>query len=90
MAQPDEDTIRQWCRLDGGQFDDVLPLLIAGATRHASHITGRNYESESMPENVQMWVAAQVSHWIANPDAMAKNEIAQHTMRLLDPDRRYL
>lgn len=90
MALPDEDVIREWCRLDQGQFDDVLPVMIAGASRHASHITGRDYATEDMPENVQMWVAAQVSHWITNPDALAKNEVSPYMLRLLDPDRLYL
>jgi len=87
MARPDEDVIREWCRVDDGIFDDVIPVMIAGATRMASHITGHNYESVDMPENVQMWCAALVSHWLTNPDAQAKNEIAPHLERLLDSER---
>lgn len=90
MALPDETAVREWCRIDDGQFDDVLPMMISGATNMASHITGRNYLNEVMPDNVQMWCAAVVSHWLSNPDAQAKNEIAPFLDRMLDSERKYL
>ena len=69
MAAPTIDFIKSWCRVDGAEFDAILPVMIASAVTGASKETGHDYSAEDMPESVQMWCAAQVSHWLSNPDA---------------------
>jgi len=69
MAEPSTDFIKAWCRIDGDEFDAILPAMIASATASASHETGHNYATVEMPRSVQMWCAAQVSHWLASPEA---------------------
>lgn len=61
--------IKAWCRIDGDQFDDTLPMLVDSALALANHETGRSYPEEDIPSAVRAWVAAQVSYWINNPAA---------------------
>lgn len=70
MAAPDTSFIKAWCRIDGSEFDVILPAMIADATARASHETGVDYASVDMPESVKIWCAAQVAHWIATPEAV--------------------
>lgn len=91
MAAPTTDFIKAWCRIDGAEFDAILPAMIASATAGASHETGRDYVTVAMPESVKIWCAAQVAHWLATPEA-AKEGQAQKNLfldGLLDPHRLY-
>jgi hypothetical protein len=69
MAAPDIVVVKTWCRIDGTEFDTLLPPMIAHATALASHETGIDYTTTDMPDGVLMWCCAQVAHWIANPAA---------------------
>ncbi len=91
MAAPDIDLIKTWARIDDTSFDAILPMMITGATGLASHACGVDFVAEIMPESVQMWVAAQVSYWVNNPDAAAdrKTEQSPFLNGLLDPHRTY-
>lgn len=91
MAAPDIDFIKAWCRIDGSEFDDVIPALIASATAGASHEVGVDYATEDMPESVQVWCAAQVAHWISTPEAASDKSLERNPFlsRLLDPYRVY-
>lgn len=82
MAAPTTEFIKAWCRIDGSEFDAVLPAMIASATASASHETGHDYSTEAMPESVQMWCAAQVSHWLSSPEAAAN--VQSHKNLFLD------
>lgn len=91
MAAPDTDLVKLWCRIDGTEFDGLLPTMIAGVTALASHETGVDYTAEDMPEAVQQWCCAQISYWINNPDAAGSKEMkaSPFLMHLLDPYRSY-
>lgn len=95
MAAPTTEFIKAWCRIDGNEFDAILPAMIASATASASHETGHDFSTEIMPESVQMWCAAQVSHWLAMPDAavLPAGSNPQKNLfldGLLDPHRLYI
>ena len=49
MAAPTTEFIKAWCRIDGNEFDAILPAMIASATASASHETGHDYSTEAMP-----------------------------------------
>lgn len=87
----DVNLVKSWARIDGEQFDAVLPMMIASAVALASHETGVDYTQVDMPPNVQQWCAAQVSYWINNPDAGAegKTNPSPFLGGLLDPDRTF-
>lgn len=89
---PDTTFIKEWCRIDGSEFDIILPKLISAATTLACHETGVDYLATDMPEPVQAWCAAQVAYWIANPEAGSDTKIMQSPFHLglLDPFRTYL
>lgn len=87
MPSPSIDIVKTWCRIDGAEFDAILPTMIAGATGLASHGTGVDYTVEVMPDSVQMFVAATVSYWLENPSA--NGVTAKHLEGLLDPHRVY-
>lgn len=70
MAAPTTEFIKAWCRIDGNEFDAILPAMIASATAISSHETGHDYRTETMPESVKMWCAAQVAHWLASPESV--------------------
>lgn len=91
MAAPETALIKTWCRIDGDEFDAILPTMITSATALASHETGVDYSSETMPASVQQWVAANVSYWIRNPDAASSGKVdpAPFLCALLDPHRLY-
>jgi hypothetical protein len=94
MAAPETAFIKAWCRIDGAEFDAILPALVAHVTELASHETGVDYSTVAMPEGVQMWCAAQVAHWLANPEASVTptGNNPQRNMfldGLLDPHRTY-
>lgn len=91
MAAPTTEFIKAWCRIDGNEFDAILPAMIASATASASHETGHDYSTEAMPESVQMWCAAQVSHWLKNAEATTEKSILKtpYIDGLLDPHRLY-
>lgn len=92
MAAPENALIKSWCRIDGTEHDAVLPTLIASATAVASHEVGVDYTTTVMPESVQIWCAAQVAHWIANPEAAVEKTSQRNLFLngLLDPHRVYL
>jgi hypothetical protein len=90
MPAPSTDLVKTWCRIDGAEFDSLLPTLIASATSVASNETGVDYMTDAMPESVQIWVAANVSYWINNPDAAGtKANPSPFISGLLDPYRVY-
>lgn len=70
MAAPTIDFIKSWCRVDGAEFDAILPVMIASAVTGASQETGHDYLTEDMPESVQIWCAAQVAHWLSSPEGV--------------------
>lgn len=69
MAAPSSEFIKAWCRINGAEFDLILPAMIASATACASHETGNDYVTVDMPESVKIWCAAQVAHWLSSPEA---------------------
>lgn len=89
MPAPAIDFVKAWGRIDGDEFDTILPTLIASATALASHETGVDYGTEIMPEPVQHWVTANVSYWVKNPDAALDRTMNPSPFldRLLDPYR---
>lgn len=92
MAAPSSEFIKAWCRIDGAEFDLILPAMIASATACASHETGNDYVTVDMPEPVKIWCAAQVAHWIATPEAASTGGNPQKNLfldGLLDPFRKY-
>ena len=91
MPSPSSDLVKAWCRIDGTDFDAVLPTMIASAVMLASHETGVDYITESMPEAVQQWCAAQVAFWIESPSAAIDRQLfrSPYVDRLLDPYRTY-
>lgn len=91
MAAPDSDLVKVWCRIDGTEFDDILPMMIASATALASHETGVDYTIEPMPESVQQWVAANVAYWTENPNAAndKTSDPSPFLACLLDPYRTF-
>ena len=88
---PDTAFVKEWCRIDGTEFDLVLPTLISTATALASHETGIDYLTAVMPAPIQAWCAAQVAYWIANPEAGYEKRIMPSPFHagLLDPYRTY-
>lgn len=91
MAAPSTEFIKSWCRIDGAEFDAILPDMIADATARASHETGNDYATVDMPGSVKMWCAAQVAYWLASPEA-ASDKTHQRSPfldGLLDPHRKY-
>lgn len=90
MAVPDTSYIKQWCRIDGAEFDTILPVLIASATKLASHECATDYTTTTMPDAVKAWVAATVYYWINNPSAgTEKMTPSPFLAGLLDPYRSY-
>ena len=91
MPSPDTAFVKQWCRIDGAEFDTILPTLIASATTLACHETGVDYLTTEMPEPVKVWCAAQVAYWLSNPEAGSDKKILQSPFHLglLDPFRTY-
>lgn len=91
MAAPTLDFIKAWCRIDGSEFDAILPAMIASALAGASHETGRDYATVEMPEAVKIWCASQVAHWLATPEASASGQMQKNIFLdgLLDPHRLY-
>lgn len=91
MAAPDTAFVKQWARIDGTEFDLILPTMIASATKLASHETGTDYTTAVMPEPVQQWCAAQVSYWIDNGSAATERQMMKSPFLdgLLDPYRSF-
>lgn len=91
MPAPDINLIKIWARIDGTEFDALLPTMIASATVVASHETGVDYTVEAMPEAVQQWCAANVSYWINHPEAASERRAdpSPFLAGLLDPYRTY-
>lgn len=91
MPAPEIALIKVWARIDGAEFDAILPMLIASATALASHETGVDYIVEAMPDAVQHWCAANVSYWINNSDAASdrRADPSPFLDGLLDPYRTY-
>jgi len=92
MPAPDTALVKTWCRIDGAEFDSILPTMIAEAASRASHETGVDYSTVAMPSGVQMWCAAQVAHWLANPAATIEQHASQvnpFLSGLLDPHRTF-
>ena len=91
MPAPDLVLVKTWCRIDGAEFDAIMPTMIASATSLASHECGVDYATEAMPEAVQQWCAAQVAYWINNPEAATEKALTQSPFisGLLDPFRQY-
>lgn len=90
MPSPSTDLVKKWARIDGAEFDDMLPMVIDSATAQASHETGRDYAVDQMPAAVQHYVAVLAAYWVNNPDA-AESKAAPNPFlaRLLDPYRTY-
>ncbi|MBW7903022.1 MAG: phage gp6-like head-tail connector protein [Rhodocyclaceae bacterium] len=68
----DPGVVKVWCRIDGDEFDAVLPMMLADAVAQAGHlVAGRAdyYASGPMPASVQMWCCAQIAHWLETPSA---------------------
>lgn len=91
MPVPETALIKAWARIDGTEFDAVLPTMIASAMAVASHETGVDYAIEAMPEAVQHWCAATVSYWVNNPAAASERRAdpSPFLAGLLDPYRTY-
>lgn len=96
MAAPEIATVKAWCRIDGAEYDALLPLLIADATAQAGHhVAGDagHYLVTAMPASVQMWCCAQIAHWLEQPSAtVASGNAPQRNLfldGLLDPYRLY-
>ena len=90
MAEPTKEFIKSWCRI-GDEFDPILPTMITALTQLAGHLVGVDYTLVDMPKPVQLWVAAQVNHWIDNPRAATAKElfVSPFLDRLLDADRTF-
>lgn len=91
MAAPEIALVKAWSRIDGAEFDAILPTMITAATALASHETGVDYTVAAMPAAVQQWACAQVSYWIDNPGAASDRTMdpSPFLARLLDPYRTY-
>lgn len=91
MPAPALQVVKDWCRIDGTEFDAFLPALIDSATILASHQTGTDYTVEAMPAPVQTWVFAQCAHWIDQPAAATERAMVKSPFLdgLLDPFRSY-
>lgn len=91
MALLDTDFIKRWCRIDGTEFDAILPTLIDSAVILAGHETGRDYAVVEIPLPVQSWCAAQVAYWIDQPTAATERQMMKSPFvdGLLDPYRAY-
>lgn len=91
MAAPDLALVKTWCRIDGTEFDDILPMMVSASVAIASHETGVDYSTEAMPEAVQQWCCAQIGYWINNPDAADAKDMkpSPFLARLLDPYRQF-
>lgn len=91
MAAPDTAFIKTWARIDGTEFDAILPTLIDTATTLAGHELGKDYFTLAMPVPVQTWCAAQVAYWIEYPAAATERQMmkAPFIDGLLDPFRSY-
>lgn len=91
MPAPDLSIIKTWARIDGDEFDTILPMMVAGAVALASHETGVDYATAAMPDSVAMWVSAQVKFWIDNPNAANEKTLdpSPFLAGLLDPYRTY-
>ena len=89
MASPSLSFVKAWARIDGTEFDAVLPALIVAATVLAGHETGRDYLTTVMPESVEVWCSATIAHWIANPEASTARQLVPSPFLagLLDPYR---
>jgi len=48
VPAPTIDFFKAWCRVDGDEFDAILPDLIAAATDQASNETGNDYTTVEM------------------------------------------
>ena len=72
MAAPTIDFIKTWCRVDGAEYDTILPTMIASAVDGANQETGHDYSAEVMPASVQMWCAAQIAHWLSSPEGVVQ------------------
>lgn len=83
--------VKEWCRIDGNEFDGILPTMIATATTMASHETGHDYHTEPMPEPVKAFIAAQCAYWIDHPAAATEKQMMPSPFHagLLDPYRRF-
>ncbi len=91
MAAPETALIKTWARIDGTEFDTILPMMIASATALVIQETGVDYLTVAMPESVQQWCAAIVAHWINNPDAASDKTLVPSPFLggLLDPYRQF-
>lgn len=91
MPAPSTDFVKSWCRIDGAEFDATLPSMIASAAASASHEVGVDYSTVAMPESVEIYCAAVVAQWIANPEAGADARVVKNPFLagLLDPYRTY-
>lgn len=86
MPAPSTDFVKAWCRIDGDEFDAVLPAMIASATTVASHETGVDYLVEDMPDSVKVFCSAVVAQLLTSPEAGLTSTV---TLSLLDPYRVY-
>lgn len=91
MPAPTIDFFKAWCRVDGDEFDAILPDLIAAATDQASNETGNDYTTVEMPSSVKMWCALQVGHWLKNAESTTEKTLVKtpYIDGLLDPYRQY-
>lgn len=89
MALPDIALIKTMARIDGDEFDAILPTLIESATALASHEVGIDYTVEDMPAAVTHYIASHVSYWLNNTDAAAEKQLhpSPFISHLLDPYR---
>ena len=89
MPAPTTALVKTWCRIDGTEFDTVLPTMINAATALAGNEIGVDYTTQTMPEPVQQWVAAHVAYWLDNPRAAAEKALSPSPFLggLLDPYR---
>lgn len=91
MALPDTAFIKAWARIDGDEFDAILPTLIDSAAVLANHETGQDFITNDMPAPVRSWCAAQVAYWLSQPEAGTEKKILPSPFHigLLDPYRTF-
>jgi len=91
VTQLSVDIIKQWCRIDGNEYDQILALNISAAIALASHETGVDYTVNPIPASVQQWIAAHCAYWIDNPGLATGRDlqVLPYVSRLLDPYRQY-
>lgn len=95
MPAPDTAVVKTWCRIDGTEFDTILPMLIADATAQAGHQVAQDsayYVANEMPASVLMWCCAQIAHWLETPSATTSGNAPQRNLfldGLLDPYRQF-